>query len=87
MRNTKYIFFFFLLLCACNNHQELDNRDIINLFVDSTPVQKNLSEMVDSIRIIPLETSDISLIGIVNKLSYDDNYFFKFVNKIKLHDI
>ena len=45
MRNTKYIFFFFLLLCACNNHQELDNRDIINLFVDSTPVQKNLSEM------------------------------------------
>lgn len=76
MKNTIYIFSFFLLLCACNNHQEFDNRDIINLFVDSTPVQKNLSEVVDSIRIIPLEISDSSLIGIVNKLSYDDNYFF-----------
>ena len=67
--------FFFLLLCSCNS-RENDKHDIVELFVDDNYTPKELSEIIDSIKIIPLETTDNSLIGFLSELKYDDGYFF-----------
>lgn len=74
MKNIS-ILFFLLLLCSCNSQQN-NKQDIVELFVDDNYTPKELSAIIDSIRIIPLETTDNSLIGFLAELKYDDGHFF-----------
>ena len=71
-----YLLFILTLLCACHHQPGNGSDDLIELFVDDQYEERNLSELVESIRVIPLETTDQSLIGSIADLGYDDGNFF-----------
>lgn len=75
MKNI-YLLFILTLLCACRHQPGNKSGDLIELFVDDQYEVKNLSELVESIRVIPLETTDQSLLGSIADLGYDDGNIF-----------
>lgn len=66
--------FFALLLGACSSSQKGEhNIDNIVLKLSETDTKINLSEFVDSIAYIPLETNDQSLLGDINRIIVTEN--------------
>lgn len=72
MKITLYITFIFAILSSCSKHRSVMSEDKA-LDIDCSEIADkafNLSEIVSSFSIIPLETNDTCLIGEVSKLEF-----------------
>lgn len=76
----KYVCLLILLglLCGCSGNGQIVNDDVV---VIEIPMKKDnsefrLSEFVDSISYVPLETNDRCLIGSMDKLIVTDRYYY-----------
>ena len=63
------------IINGCDSENETDGHTI-TIPVDRIMKQINLSDFVDSVKYIPLETSIHSLIGTPGKVEYCNTYFF-----------
>lgn len=72
------VFVIFSLFLSCSNTKEdCLNKEVV--FVQLNPEKDrklHFSELVDSISIIPLETSSQSLLAGISKIDYDGGYYF-----------
>lgn len=72
MKITLYITFIFAILSSCSKHSSVLSEDKA-LDIDCREIADkafNLSKIVSSFSIIPLETNDTCLIGEVSKLEF-----------------
>lgn len=67
-----------MLACTNKLKQEIDTSNYKLITIDEIPENAGLkySEVFDSIKIIPLETTDESLIGRIDKVIYHDNRIY-----------
>ena len=73
----KYALTAFLLLSlfSCNRRGVVDNEAALLLSVENSEFNKkyNASELFDTIEMVPLETTEMSLVGNVGKIIVLDN--------------
>lgn len=67
---------FSILLCSCMNQRENQELNLIHINVDDSPKEVMLSDIIDSIKIIPLETSEKILLGDISSIGQDEGKYF-----------
>lgn len=75
---SKIIFFYLALFVSCNNVKtdtSIESCKTINCQF-SEDMSMNFSDFATSVEVIPLETNDKSLIGIVAKIHFDGEYYY-----------
>lgn len=62
--------FIILLICSCTNSKSDKNDNINSILIKDSDLNKKykLSEIIDSVLLIPLETNDSCLIGNISKI-------------------
>ncbi|RHJ78387.1 6-bladed beta-propeller [Parabacteroides sp. AM08-6] len=76
MKKHFKIILLLIILCVCTDIKTLTGQGIINIEVGENIKEVNLSDIIESIEIIPLETSDEVLLGEIYALSYDEEKYF-----------
>ena len=84
MRYVLFTLVFVPFFLSCDN-QRRNTNDIINIRLEPDIEKANkLSELIDSIFIIPLETTEDALLANISKLEYDNGHYFVLNSNDKL---
>lgn len=80
------VFIICSLFCSCSGlKKDYSNKELVLIQLDPDKKRKlYLSEIVDSISVIQLETSSQSLLTDISKIDYDDEYYFVLNSRDKL---
>lgn len=77
MKNILFVILFLFLFFSCIKYEKKNISNIVNIDLEPK-IEKvtKLSEIIDSIFIIPLETCEEALLATISKLECDNNLYF-----------